>query len=118
MFTLITSSFFSILSSTPPHELPLYEPKIIDFVIYYKYLCHCSFVETLTLLLKPARATASPFPEGRDLGCGVLNFERVTDLELAELESWNKTESRMMDKYNSEKEVQLQPRAAMCENIK
>lgn len=49
---------------------------------------------------------------------GVLNFERVTDLERAELESWNKTESRMMDKYNSEKEVQLQPRAAMCEDIK
>ena len=59
---------FSILSSTPPHELPLYEPKMIAFVIYYKYLCHCSIVETLTLLLKPARATASPFPEGRDLG--------------------------------------------------
>lgn len=49
---------------------------------------------------------------------GVLTFERVTDFELAELESWNKTESRMMDKYNSEKEVQLQPRAAMCEDIK
>lgn len=31
---------------------------------------------------------------------------------------WNKTESRMMDKYNSEKDVQLQPRAAMCEDIK
>jgi len=49
---------------------------------------------------------------------GVLTFERVTDFKLAELESWNKTESRMMDKYNSEKEVQLQPRAAMCEDIK
>lgn len=47
-----------------------------------------------------------------------MNFERVTDFELAELESWNKTESRMMDKYNSEKEVQLQPRVAMCEDIK
>ena len=49
---------------------------------------------------------------------GVLTFKRVTDFELAELESWNKTESRMMDKYNSEKEVQLQPKAAMCEDIK
>lgn len=49
---------------------------------------------------------------------GVLNFERVTDLELAELESWNKTESRMMDKYNSEVNVQLQLDVAMCEDIK
>ena len=49
---------------------------------------------------------------------GVLTFERVTDLGLAESESWNKTESRMMDKYNSEIEAQLQPRAAMSVDIK